>query len=280
MLSNGVRLDKKHSQLGENKEEMETMVVCNRCGKPINDNEPHQCSAGAGAASSQQASSAAEASAQQVSAAAETASHKTPGSTVPEWAKSIDSKNILQLLKNPASARNLAVSDWVYAVIAALVSALGFALFGYTLFGSLFASLLSPLSLLGGSSSLTPPFSFFIQLFIYQIIGLAALFISIWFISRWKGSKPLDLKTTFVQLAAMQMPFGLGFVLAFLLAIIGFSSLSVAVAAFTWFVSVILVTTEAMEQTEVARPNRFLFITASMGAYFFLTYIVFKIVVM
>lgn len=259
------------------------MDVCSRCGKPINDHENHQCS---GENAAKQSSSAADEFVQQVSAAAESASfttphanHKTPGSTVPEWAKSVDKKNILQLLKNPASARSLTVSDWMYAVIAALASALGFALFGYTLFRSFFASLMSPVSFLS-SRSVTPPFSFFLQLFIYQLIVLAVLFFSIWLICRWKGSKPLDLKTTLIQLAAMQMPFGLGYLLAFLLALLSFGSLAVAVAAFTWFVSVIMATTESMEQAEVIRPNRFLFITASMGMYFFLTYLVFKIVMM
>lgn len=268
---------------------MKSMVVCNRCGKQINENEPHWCNDGD--VSSQQASSVTDESEQQVSAAAETATAtaptgKTPGSTmntpssnVPEWAKTFDPKRALQLLKNPTSAKDIAVSDWLYAVIAAAASALGFALFGYFLFGNIFASIMSPLSFLS-SGSVTPPFSFFVQLFVYQIISLAALFISIWFISRWKGSKPLDLKATFVQLAAMQMPFGAGFFLAFLLTIMNFSSFALAVAAFTWFVSVILVTTEAMEKTEVARSNRFVFITASMGAYFFLTYLVFKILVM
>lgn len=259
------------------------MNVCTRCGKSINEHEFHQCS---GENTAKQPSSNADEFVQQVSAAAESASfttshanHKTPGSTVPEWAKTIDKKNILQLLKNPASARTLTVSDWIYAVIAALVSALGFALFGYTLFGSIFASLMSPLSFLS-SRSVTPPFSFFLQLFVYQLIILVVLFISIWLISRWKGSKPLDLKTTLIQLAAMQMPFGLGYLLAFLLALLSFGSLAVAVAAFTWFVSVIVATTESMEQAEIIRPNRFLFITASMGMYFFLTYLVFKIVIL
>ncbi|MGG0815248.1 hypothetical protein ABE142_21665 [Paenibacillus alvei] len=259
------------------------MSVCTRCGKPINEHEFHQCS---GENTAKQASPTADEFVQQVTAAAESdpfttpqANHKTSGNTVPDWAKTIDKKNILQLLKNPASARSLTVSDWIYAVIAVLASALGFALFGYTLFGSIFASLMSSVSFLS-SRSVTPPFSIFLQLFVYQLIVLAVLFISIWLISRWKGSKPLDFKTTLIQLAAMQMPFGLGYLLAFLLALLSFGSLAVAVAAFTWFVSVIVATTESMEQAEVIRPNRFPFITASMGMYFFLTYLVFKIVIL
>ncbi|MCM3338980.1 hypothetical protein M3650_10130 [Paenibacillus sp. MER TA 81-3] len=276
------------------------MDVCNRCGEKLDEHEPHTCSKEAAlSGTSDQKESAVRqdiASHRETAAAAgamdASAPYAAPGQ-VPNQPlnangsnsyggasfgvkreSAFDMKRAVQLMKHPTEASALQpASDWLYGVIAVAASAIGFALFAF----SIFSGLMSMLNPFGAYLNAGESIGLFIKLVLLYIITLAALFGALWLVSRWKGVQRSDVKTFLVRLAAMQMPYGPAYLVAFLMMLISFTSLSLAIAGIVWFTSVIMTVSETMEQAEVTRDNRFLCVASSIALYFVLLLILTKI---
>ncbi|NKI22707.1 hypothetical protein HFN20_16030 [Paenibacillus dendritiformis] len=254
------------------------MKVCNRCGEPLQENEVHTCRvqdgrpAEEGAAASPDRHETAAAAEQPFAARHPQEPVQAPGPSGPN----IDMARVVRLMKEPQAASYMTTgADYWYGVIGAAASAIGFALFGY-LFLNQFAKVIFG-SLPFGFGSTTLPFSYFLQLMLLHLAALAALFGSLYFVNRWKGGRKLYAKTFFVQLAAMQMPYGPIYAVAGIIALLTFYSLALAIAGLAWLVSVMMTIYESLEQAQVSRNNRFVYMLAGLSGYFLLLLIMTKI---
>ncbi|GAC40699.1 hypothetical protein [Paenibacillus popilliae] len=261
------------------------MKVCNRCGELLQEHEVHTCRVNdgrpgdEGPASSVERREAAAAAEQPfpIRPMQEPAQPSPPPSGAPRTsAPNIDMARVVRLMKEPQEASDMTTGadDW-YGVIGAAVSAVGFALFGYLFLNRFAMFLLGTLSFGLGSTSL--PFSYLLQFILLYLVALVALFGSLYFVSRWKGERKLDAKTFFVQLAAMQMPYGPIYTVAGIITMLSFHSLALAIAGLAWLVSVMLTIYESLEQAQVSRNNRFVYVLASLSGYFLLLLIMTKI---
>ncbi|BFH12202.1 hypothetical protein WJ0W_000458 [Paenibacillus melissococcoides] len=261
------------------------MKVCNRCGEPLREHEVHTCRVHdgrppeEGPASSPDRRETAAAAEQSLSARhmQEPVQPPAPGYGSPKTsAPKIDMARVIRLMKEPQAASFMTTgSDYWYGVIGAAVSAVGFALFGY-LFLNQFVRVIFG-SLPFGLGSTVLPFSYFLQLMFLHLVALAALFGSLYFVNRWKGGRELDAKTFFVQLAAMQMPYGPIYAVAGIITLLSFYSLALSIAGLAWLVSVMMTIYESLEQAQVSRNNRFVYVLAGLSGYFLLLLIMTKI---
>lgn len=261
------------------------MKVCNRCGEPLQEQEVHTCRvhdgrpADEGPASSPDRRETAAAAEQPlpIRPAQEPVQPSSPASGAAKTsAPNIDMARIVRLMKEPQAASYMTTgADYWYGVIGAAASAVGFALFGYLFLNQFTKFLMGGLPFGLGDTSL--PFSYFLQLILFHLVALAALFGSLYFVNRWKGGRKLDAKTFFVQLAAMQMPYGPIYAVAGIIALLSFTSLALAIAGLAWLASVMMTIYESLEQAQVSRNNRFVYVLASLSAYFLLLLIMTKI---
>ncbi|EHQ62897.1 hypothetical protein PDENDC454_07630 [Paenibacillus dendritiformis C454] len=261
------------------------MKVCNRCGEPLQDHEVHTCRVHDGRPADEDPASSPDrretaAAAEQpfpIRPAQEPVQPPAPGYGSPKTSTpNIDMARVVRLMKEPQAASYMTTgADYWYGVIGAAASAIGFALFGY-LFLNQFAKFLFG-SLPIGLGSTAPPFSYFLQLMLLHLVALAALFGSLYFVNRWKGGRKLDAKTFFVQLAAMQMPYGPIYAIAGIITLLSFYSLALSIAGLAWLVSIMMTIYESLEQAQVSRNNRFVYVLASLSGYFLLLLIMTKI---
>ncbi|TDL51037.1 hypothetical protein E2R60_21095 [Paenibacillus dendritiformis] len=261
------------------------MKVCNRCGEPLQDHEVHTCRVHDGRPADEDPASSPDrretaAAAEQpfpIRPAQEPVQPPAPGYGSPKTSTpNIDMARVVRLMKEPQAVSYITTgADYWYGVIGAAVSAVGFALFGYLFLNQFAGFILGSLPFGLGSTAL--PFSYFLQLMLLHLVALAALFGSLYFVNGWKGGRKLDAKTFFVQLAAMQMPYGPIYAIAGIITLLSFYSLALSIAGLAWLVSVMMTIYESLEQAQVSRNNRFVYVLASLSGYFLLLLIMTKI---
>lgn len=129
----------------------------------------------------------------------------------------IETKRITSMIIHPLEARSISVRhDWSYTLIGILLGSIGFAAWAYLVAGH-FSSLLP--------DSPSVSLNYFIEAFLIVIVLYIAQFVSLWLSARLSGSKRLNALETIVWLGAMQMPYGIGFIIA---GIVSFASFKIS----------------------------------------------------
>ncbi|WP_028546933.1 hypothetical protein [Paenibacillus taiwanensis] len=206
--------------------------------------------------------------------------HQSMGKFAREATSTFETRTLITLIKQPTEAARLHPQrDWLYAAIGVLLSSLGFAVWAYIVskhfFGLLFGAS-DILSLLdGGTPSI--PFSFFIRILVIALLSIGTLIGALWLTLAFKGKERPELLPAFVRLGALQMPFGIGFLLAGLVSIISFTQLSFFMVGCLLMSSVVLTTSEMAEMGKVERSNRFAFVTVALGMHMVISLILFKL---
>lgn len=232
------------------------MRYCSQCGQPIEDHEEHVCPA------------------QSNPNTPPTRESSSQASTVirnmkDQASRSFDAKRMTNMMLHPIEARNIdAKQDWIYAVIALLLGAIGMSLWAYLVASSIFAFIMGPADLFSSvlNGGIEVPFSFFFKIFLMTLLIYAALFAALWITARLRGENKLSFVDLVVRLGTIQLPYGPGFILAGILSFISFQ-LSLIVIAIFAITSLIMSFLEVLDMANVARARRFQFTLIGISIY-------------
>lgn len=218
------------------------------------------------------------AQAERQTAAGTTLQDQAPPSSAARAIDSIDSQKLLVLLKNPTASLKLQpATEWIYGAAGAAAGVVGF--FVWMWFYRLalereiegfFGGLVSiPLSAVFGLMSPGK----FLLIGLFSIVLLVG---SLTVIGNWQGARKRTWMEAVTYQGGTQLLFGVGWVVAGVVAFVSFS-LSMLIGIAFLLLSLIVLVAQAADLHEISGERKFSFTAMSVGAYMILLYLVYSI---
>lgn len=224
------------------------MAYCTQCGNPITEGESHDCTA-------------------QELAATATVAQK--GEFV-IGSYTLNNGVLLKLLKNPYSSLQLdPTKDILYGVLGMVVSVLGFFLWALALQKGLvdaISSALGGLDFFGVGSTIKKKVSIAPNALLIGLVSMIGLLAILGAVGNWLGTRKAGIKEIVTYLGAMQLTFGVGYIVAAILLFVSikFSLFLLMIGLLTTLLSTVMASHDIHS---IARDKRMPAITVSLTGY-------------